>query len=272
MKTVAVLYICTGEYSIFFNNFYESCEKFFLPEFEKHYFVFTDSDNIPKAKNITLIYKRYQGFPLDSLMRFDLFFSIFSKLREFYYTFFFNSNMLLKSSIGLEILPDEQHSYLTAVKHPSYIHRRDRFYPFERRPWSQAFIPWSFKKFNYYMGSFNGGRTQEYMDLITTCREKVFKDLSNNIIAIFHDESHLNKYLSERKILELNHFYAYPENFPSKIGVKILMLEKTGFSKKFLKEDIRSKKIWRVAKRFFRFVFWMPRFTGFFCFYICDFK
>ena len=45
-KTIGILYICTGPYVLFWQDFFESFEKFFLPELEKKYYVFTDADCI----------------------------------------------------------------------------------------------------------------------------------------------------------------------------------------------------------------------------------
>lgn len=40
---IAILYICTGKYNVFFRDFYSSSEKYFLPNCEKTYFVFSDN-------------------------------------------------------------------------------------------------------------------------------------------------------------------------------------------------------------------------------------
>ena len=32
---IAILYICTGKYNLFFKDFYTSCEKYLLREFNK---------------------------------------------------------------------------------------------------------------------------------------------------------------------------------------------------------------------------------------------
>lgn len=41
-KKIGMLYLCTGPYSLFWEDYYHSFEKFFLEDIEKHYFVFTD--------------------------------------------------------------------------------------------------------------------------------------------------------------------------------------------------------------------------------------
>ena len=56
---IAILYICTGKYNIFWKDFYTSCEKNFIPNSEKHYFVFTDAENIDFEKVNSLFPKLY---------------------------------------------------------------------------------------------------------------------------------------------------------------------------------------------------------------------
>ena len=43
---VGILYICTGKYIVFWEEFYKSCQKYFLSDSEcvKQYYVFTDVD------------------------------------------------------------------------------------------------------------------------------------------------------------------------------------------------------------------------------------
>ena len=56
---IAILYICTGKYDIFWQEFYQSCEKNFLLNCQKEYFVFTDANHI-YAENTASIHKIYQ--------------------------------------------------------------------------------------------------------------------------------------------------------------------------------------------------------------------
>lgn len=71
---IAILYICTGKYNHFFRAFYENSEKYFMKdEAERQYIVFTDDMNLSDAPNVYLNYKKYKGFPMDSLFRFDMF-------------------------------------------------------------------------------------------------------------------------------------------------------------------------------------------------------
>ena len=45
-KNIAVLYIMTNRYTVFWEDFYKSAEKNFLPHHNKHYFIFTDDEKM----------------------------------------------------------------------------------------------------------------------------------------------------------------------------------------------------------------------------------
>lgn len=49
-KKVAILYIATGRYTVFWDYFYQSAESNLLRECKKHYFVFTDNKELLKKK------------------------------------------------------------------------------------------------------------------------------------------------------------------------------------------------------------------------------
>ena len=70
---IGILYICTGQYIYFFKDFYHSAEEFFLPECNKHYYVYTDSKtqerNISESDNISWIFQEQLPWPEITLMR-----------------------------------------------------------------------------------------------------------------------------------------------------------------------------------------------------------
>ena len=99
---IAILYICIGKYSIFWKDFYLSCEKYFIPNAEKEYFVFTDSDKIDFEdvnKNIHKIYQKNLGWPDNTLRRFEMFLNIRELATGCDFTFFFNGNSVFIEKI-----------------------------------------------------------------------------------------------------------------------------------------------------------------------------
>ena len=234
MKKVAILYICTGKYNQFFKEFYSSCERFFLKDLGLlTYFVFTDDTSLSREKNVCLIKKECRGFPLDSLFRFDMFLEIESELETFDYVFFFNANMLFLKPIGKEILPVQEK--LVAVLHPGYYNKPAFLYPYDRNKKSTAYIPPCRKFYKYYMGSLNGGKTKDYLELIKVCSHNIHVDYDSGYVAMVHDESHLNKYLSEHQCLAISPAYAYPEDWNLPFDAKILIRDKVKIDSYFNK-------------------------------------
>ena len=195
------------------------------------YFVFTDDQNIVETEDVHIIHKESRGFPYDTLFRFDMFLSIEKELEAFDYAFFFNSNMVFVDHIGLDLIPKEEG--LAAVIHPGYYNKPAFRIPYERRKKSTAYIPPYQGNYHYYMGSLNGGKVASYMALARTCAENIHKDFDKGIIAIFHDESHMNWYIHHHKCKGLHPSYAYPENSKLPFKPKIIIKEKSKYDKYF---------------------------------------
>lgn len=258
---VAILYICTGKYNQLFRGFYESAEKYLLKEIaDIKYFVFTDDMSLTDAPNVTLIERKCQGFPLDSLFRFDMFLMIKEQLQSFDYCFFFNANMCIVKPIGREFLPEKEG--LCAVIHPGFYRRWSMTLPYERNRKSKAYIPPFEGPYRYYMGSLNGGKTSEFLELARVCSENIHTDYDNGIIACVHDESHLNMYMRARLCKGLSPAYAYPEDWHLPFEPKIIIRDKVKLDSYFNKGrkfsfSARFKKgcgiLWNVVRWYLKF-------------------
>ena len=249
---IAILYICTGKYNIFFEDFYKTCEQRFLTGIaEKDYFVFTDNKDLSNAPNVHIYTRKCQGFPLDALLRNEIFCSIEDKLSCYDYLFFFNSNSIFKENVGEEILPDLNDGGIVCQKWP----RKKRylnfpiFYPYERRKESTAYISPHLKiKYYYYMSGIYGGKSDCFIKLIKTLAENTKEDLRKGIIAKVHDESHLNKYLTEHKCKVLPDGYCMPEEGVKQgMQPKIVFREKTRIDPYFNKG--RNRSMWGKIKK-----------------------
>lgn len=251
MNSIAILYICTGEYYVFWEKFYESFEKYFLTDCPKRYFVFTDySKDYFKGGNIEVIYQRQLGWPFDTLLRFEMFSNIIDRLEKYDYIFFMNANMQCVTSLS----PDEflpQNEGLIFVKHPGFWNKNRDSYTYESNPKSTAYIKKNEGKY-YVCGGVNGGKSAEYIKLIKEIKEKVQKDLDNEIIAVWHDESHLNRYLIDHSGYKiLGPEYCYPEGWKLPFKAKLLVRKKSKYINvisikggllKYIKEYILHKK------------------------------
>ena len=226
---IAILYIATGRYIVFWKDFYKSAQKYLLKNYEKEYFVFTDNTDFPfkNEPNVHYINQPNLGWPDNTLMRFDMFLRQKDNLQNFDYIYFFNANMEFKSEVGEEFLPDE--SGLVMGLHSGLYKNKPDEFTYDRNPESTAYIPYGEGKY-YVQGCLNGGRRDEYLKLCQTCSDNVHTDKKKNIIALWHDESHLNKYVLDKpfKLLPCNYLYPEKWNLPEfKKNIKIVQTNKT---------------------------------------------
>lgn len=216
MAKVGILYIALGRYTIFWDEFYESCEKHLLHA-DKHYFIWTDNPTpAMDMPNVTVIPAKKRGWPYDSLLRFEMFYAHKKELSKFDYLFFFNANFKFINDVDLsEIAPREWDGGLCASLHPGRNGdiRRDNIdgFPYERRPESTAYVPFGTGR-HYVCGAFNGGTSDAFLKMCAVLSKNVQTDIKNGINAVVDDESHLNAYLATRDFLLCGRAYGYPEH------------------------------------------------------------
>jgi hypothetical protein len=91
---------------------------------------------------------------------------------------------------------------------------------------SQAFVARALRR-RYYCGGFWLGNKASIIDFAESMSQRVDKDLSNRITAIWHDESHLNKFFTINKPTTiLSPSYCYPESWVLDYNKKLLALDK----------------------------------------------
>jgi len=250
-KSIAILYIATGKYTIFWKEFYESSEKYFLNnnQYEKNYFVFTDADSIEYENNprIHKIYQESIAWPYITLDRFSIFQKVRHELENMDYIYFFNANMLFVQPITDEILPTTE-TPLVLVKHPGYFNKKRSKFTYDSNKNSLAYILPN-EGLYYFMGGLNGGKKVEYLALIDELKRRIDIDKINKVMALWHDESHLNRYAIDQsnaiKILDAS--YGYPEGWKLPFKPKIMIRDKTKYGgHNFLRNE---KSQWKTILR-----------------------
>lgn len=212
---VAVLYICTGKYAIFWDTFYRSCEELFLPACEKHYFVFTDQHlAVEKCANVTHVHQLHLGWPDITLKRFHIFDRLRQRLASFDYVFFLNANCRVHATVAPSILPSDEQGILV-VQHPGYFGLDRELLPYDRNPKSCACVGAGEGEY-YVCGAVKGGTSKAFLSLIDYGRRVVDLDDKNGTRALWHDESHLNRYIIDHphKIIHCGHCYPEGERLP----------------------------------------------------------
>lgn len=217
---VGLLIISTNKYISFLNELLSSADKHFLPHHHVEYFVFTDHESIEinSARPINLINVPHKEWPWMTLGRYE----IFSQKSDYFggmdYLFYCDADMRFCDTVSDEVLSDR-----VATQHPGYYGSRGT--P-ETNPNSLAYVS-QFEFMQYFAGGFNGGTKVEYLRMSHTLSKNIQQDYDNGIIAIWHDESHMNRYFIDNpptKILDPG--YCYGESLRPPFHPRLIALDK----------------------------------------------
>lgn len=207
---IGLLLIATGKYSIFVDQLVTSANRWFLSGHDVTYFLFTDSNMQFVSPKISKIAHEHKPWPLPTLLRYATFCRHAEQLIAMDYLYYCDVDMRFIDSVGDEILGAR-----VATQHPGYYNRRGT--P-EIRPQSKAFVA-PHENMQYFAGGFNGGTSSEYIKMARTISSNIEHDTANGIVAVWHDESHMNRYFIDNpptKILDPGYCYGESMNIPFK--------------------------------------------------------
>jgi histo-blood group ABO system transferase len=219
MKKIGLILISTNKYKIFVKPLIESARNFFLNNHEVTYYLFTDSDEFNDLGDDVVINKiEHLEWPMITLYRYKTFVKHKDILSTEDYLFYCDIDMRFVDDVGDEILGD-----LVATIHPGFLGGRGT--P-ETIPQSTAYIHPN-DELVYYAGGFNGGSSSNFLEMSEQIDKNIDIDFNNGIIAIWHDESHLNKFFTKNKPTTiLSPSYCYPESWNLNYTKKLLALDK----------------------------------------------
>lgn len=221
---IAYIFVATGKYSRFIDGLVQSGTKNFFNKDNVDFIVFTDNESyINKYNNLTVIVQDKLGWPYDTLMRFHM----INQIKEILvhdYIYFGNANMIFNEPVSDDVLPDEFD--MVAALHPTQNNFAKYQRSYERNPNSLAFVPYGSEGDNYYQGCFFGGKNKAFLKMSEELANRIEIDHDNGIIAIWHDESHMNRYFTDAQPKALHSGYVYPENMALSVPKKIIQLDK----------------------------------------------
>ncbi|AOV60326.1 glycosyltransferase family 6 [Synechococcus phage S-CAM9] len=214
---VAVVFIGTEKYLDFLPSWYERCEENFLPGVEKKYLVFTDGD-VPESPDNAVVYKQeHLDWPYITLYRFKIIQKALDEIVGCDWLVFLDADMAVVDTVTApEIFTDKPY---IGVHHPCHFLK---FPPhnqppgsFETNPLSTAKVPDDYDFSIYWQGCLWGGKTSEVISMMEELNARISLDEENNVIAQWHDESHLNAFYAQNKNLvhTLGPEFAFPEVF-----------------------------------------------------------
>lgn len=229
---VAIAFIGTSKYLNFLPQYYEKIHDNFLPNTEKTFLVFTDGEG-DFPEDVKVYQQDHLEWPYITLTRFEIINRSREEILKNDWFVFLDADTLVVDKITEEDFVSEKS--LFGVWHPCHHlgmppHNK---LPgaFETNSSSLAFVDTE-KELpdTYYQGCFWGGRVPDVLELIDELQDRVKKDLDNDVIAVWHDESHLNRYFLENKekVRTFGPEYAYPEVFAGQCNFspKIVHLSK----------------------------------------------
>lgn len=236
MKKAAIIYLATGEYIKFWNGFYDSFEKNFLPEgWEKHYYVITNQEDIYQQTNerVHIMRQEHYPWPLIALLKFYIALRAEEELKNYDYVLQINANLICESVITEEeIMPrPEKGERISCVVHAGIVadkknYNHKCYYEFERNPKSKAYIPYNAGHI-YVYASGVGGKGSDYVDFLHEITNRTIEDLKYNIIPKWHDESYVNHYVNTHSDVRFLHpGYCYPVGFEIPYERKIVGVSK----------------------------------------------
>jgi len=228
-SSLAIIFTGAGDYIKFFPRYYNSFKKYFLPKTKKKFFVFTDMINFEYLKNkedVVVIPLEFRGGSFMTLSKFKFIASIKNKLKEHTHILFADSDMY---AVGVTSNEDFfcHEKPLFAMKHPCFLNVMGQF---ELNPTSKAALNKDDNLSIYRQACFWGGKTKELIKMCEDINEGIETDFKNKIIALWLDESHLNKYFIKNleKVYTHDSSYGYPGGWPVLKGYRVKLIHDKG--------------------------------------------
>ena len=224
---IAFVTIATNKYISFAENLLDSLGQFAFMDanVKTDLFVFSNIPQIFDLKNGRIkakgIMTTHVPFPLISLLRYH-YYSSCQQLEEYDYVFHIDCDMQLMDHVGHEILGER-----VCTLHPGFLTENlPENFPYDRNISSNAYIKIG-SGTNYYQNCFQGGTSKEFLNMCNVLKIKCEEDLRKNYIALWHDESYMNRYMvTNPPTVVLPPTYAQPQSWPSFGPTKIMHLDK----------------------------------------------
>jgi hypothetical protein len=197
MKKVTLNLIATNNYTIFLGDMIESARSMFVNDCELIFIVYTNSDMVFDSEDIKKIHINNEPWPMPTLKRFHYFLSAKKEILESDFSFYIDVDSIFRRPLALSSIIGKD-TGLVGTLHPGFV-LIETWNPLgtpETNPRSRAFIERGKNK-HYFCGGFFGGDSESFIKMSETIRENIDLDLRENIIAIWHDESHINRYFMD---------------------------------------------------------------------------
>jgi len=190
---IGIIFVGTSKYANFFEGFKKAVDQYFLNDCEKHFFVFTDQpeNQLFNLDDVKVTEIEHHGWPWVTLHRFKYMNMVSNDLSAMDYVFFIDADLWPCSDITTEDIINHGKP-LIGVQHPGFLGKVGTF-ELDTRSTANIFDG-KYPLEIYRQGCFWGGKSQHIIDMINELERNVDIDSSNDVTAVWHDESHMNKY------------------------------------------------------------------------------
>ena len=223
---VAISFIGTNKYLDYLPQYYENIEKYFLPNSEKTILAFTDGELNDTPDNLKVYHQEHLPWPYITLKRFEIINKAREEILKNDWFVFIDADAFVVGKVTEEEFLERCCGHTTdevplfGVHHPCHragmTPHKIKTGAYETDEKSEAYFDVS-KELPaiYWQGCFWGGKVPAVLSMIDEIQGRVDRDLKNDIVALWHDETHINKYFHEREF-DVHTFgieYAYPQLF-----------------------------------------------------------
>lgn len=195
-SSVALTVFAVGRYlEAYLKPFILSAEQHFMVGLPVTYYIFTDLPEEvpefelgPRRTMKVLLSQRYSRWEDISMMRMKTISKMIESEISFQcsYVYCLDVDSVFQARFGSEILSDS-----VALLHSWFYNLPKDRYSYDKNPKSQAFMKTGDY---YYHAAVFGGTWRNVKALVDFCYQGIIEDKKNEVEALWHDESHLNKY------------------------------------------------------------------------------
>lgn len=184
--SIALTFIATGDYIAYVPGLIASARRHFARDHKIVFWCFSDSEP-PRMSNVRWRRIQHEPWPGPTLHRYRHLATAIDSLASYDYVFHCDADARFVQTVNGQVLGN-----LVAVLHPG--HADGKQLPHERREQSTACTDAGERRF-YFAGGFQGGTSAAYLKAVVSLEEMVDIDESQGVTAVWHDESHWNRYL-----------------------------------------------------------------------------
>ena len=255
-QKVSVFSIATNIYFDYWVSLYLSAENRLFPDADVTFHVFTNRVEEKTTLGLdskSIVFHKIEDlrWPEATLKRYELIVNEMSRI-DADVLMYLDADMLITDHVYLTSIIDVSKDKMVLVRHPGFWRPRFKARPsfyvgnlvimvkdimmkikiggigaWETNDKSTAFVSRKNRKL-YYCGGIWLGQKDAVLNFAQNLYNNVSRDFDNSITALWHDESHLNRWASKNLFKELNPTYCFAEGYRNLDGLigKITAVEK----------------------------------------------